>query len=161
MKFFSNLFSNEDKSAEQKMAARIAKFELGRRELIIRLAQKVMAASPADEAILLGALRQFSDFELLALPEASVVTMAAIYRKLIAEGVSNEDALLTVDATRALKMATNASLFPSVEDYLNERLKVDLAAADARTPILKFYTRDFIAYCVQETNLLVRDTLGY
>lgn len=162
MGFFSNLFSAVEKSAEQVAKEKMALFTAKRRGLILGLVRERLDVSSDGNAVTDEFLQQLTDINVHALPEAGIVTMAALYKQAISEGATHQGALTIVNITRLFPVLwEDVSQFETLEEYVMERLQVELAVADARYPVLKYFTREYVAHCIGQTNSLIRETLSY
>lgn len=162
MGLFSNLFTprepSEEEIAKQKMTLLMKKL----RELTLRLTHKRIAMQEGENVMSLEKLQQLSDYDVSSLPENNIVTMAGIYRKFIGGGATHEEALQVVNATRVHPIQwRDTSRFQTIEEYIAERLKVELAPPSLSSSALKYYTQDFISNSIQQTNLAFHEIFGY
>lgn len=149
-------------SSEENEAKKMALFIKKLRDLTLRLAHKRIAMQEGENVVGFEELQQLSDSVVSALPESNMVTMAALYRRCIGEGAAHEDALQLVNATRLLPVQwKDISKFQSIEEYMTERLKVELGAPSLSEPTLKYYTQDFVSNAIQETNRVCHEIFGY
>lgn len=162
MGLFSKLFAAREPSAEELISQKLALLSRRLRDVTLRFTHKRIVMQEGEKAVGLDRLQRLSDTEVSGLPEQNVVIMAAIYRRFIGEGASHENGLLVVNSSRVFPVKWgDTSKFKSIEEYINERLKVELAAADAKLPLLKYFTQDFVASIINETNQTVDEVLGY
>ena len=162
MGFFSNLFTPRELSAEEIAAKKMALLMKKLRDLTLRLTHKRIAMQEGENVVSFEKLQQLSDYEVSSLPENNIVTMAGIYRKFIGEGATHEVALKVVNSTRVHPVQwKDISKFQTIEGYIVERLKVELAAPSLSSTALKYYTQDFISNSIQETNLVFHEIFGY
>ncbi len=163
MGFFSNLFTPREHSAEEVAATKMALLKKRLRNVTLRLTHKRITMQEGENVVAFEKLQQLSDSEVLGLPEENIVVMAGIYRRCIGEGgYPHEAALKLVNSTRIHPIHwKDISKFKTIEEYIVARLEVELAAMDAKKPILKYLTQDFISNAVQESNLVFHEIFGY
>lgn len=162
MGFFSNLFTPREPSAEEIAAKKMALLMKKLRDLTLRLTHKRIAMQEGENKVAFEKLQKLSDYEVSSLPESNIVTMAGIYRRCIGEGANHKVALQIVNSSRALPVQwKDISNFQTIEEYIVERLKVELAVMDAQNPILKYFTQNFISNALQESNLIFHEIFGY
>ena len=158
MGFFSNLFAPPKPTAEEIAANNMKRLAHKLRELTLKL---VHGRISQQEGKNVTGLEKLSDYEVSALPESSLVTMAAIYRRCIAEGASHEVALQVLNSTRALPIQwKDISKFQTIEGYIVERLKVELAHPSLSSTTLKYFTDELISDSVQEINKIFNEIFG-
>jgi len=161
MGIFSKLFTPSEPTAEEIAAKNMDLLKQKLNALTLKLAHKRIAMHEGENAVSLDELQKLSDYEISSLPENSIVTMAGIYKRCIDQGANNEVALKIVNSTRVAPIQWNdTSKFQTIEEYIVERLKVELAAMDAKNPILKYLTKDNVSAGIQQTNLIFKEVFG-
>lgn len=161
MGFFSNLFAARELTAKEIAAKKMALLSKKLRDLTVMLAHKRISIQEGENVVPFEKLQKLSDYEVSSLPENSIVTMAGIYRRCIGEGAAHEIALKIVNSTRVLPVQWNdTSKFQTIEVYIAERLKVELAAPSLSSTAIKYFTQDFISDSVQKTNRIFQEIFG-
>lgn len=161
MGFFSNIFKAKELSAEEIKANGLILLKKKLRDLTLRLAYKRIALQVGENVGTVEELQQLSDYEVTSLPEDSIVTMSAIYRRCLGEGANHEVALKIVNSTRVLPIQwRDVSKFNTIEEYIDKRLQVELAVPSNSSTALKYYTQDFILNAIQETNHAFHEVFG-
>lgn len=161
MGFFSNLFAPRELTAEEIAANKMALLSKKLRDLTVMFAHKRISMQEGENVVPFEKLQKLSDFEVSCLPENNIVLMAGLYRRCIGEGANHEIALKIVNSTRVIPVKWNdTSKFQTIELYIAERLKVELAAPSLSSTTLKYFTQDFISDSVQKTNRIFQDIFG-
>ena len=162
MGFFSNLFAPRELTKEEITANKMALLAKKLRNLTLRLTHKRIAMQEGENVVSFEKLQKLSDYEISSLPENNIVTMAGIYKRCLGEGATHDVALRIVNSTRVLpNQWKDISKFQTIEEYIVERLKAELAAPSLSSTALKYYTQNFILNSIQETNLVFHEIFGY
>jgi len=132
-------------------------FEAQKTILIRRLVRTRLEGAQMGEYS--GLLDQLTDDELYGLPEATIVTIASLYKQQRHQGSTHSDALRFIDSTRSPNPPSSTPGWSELplSEYIFSRIFLEME----KTSQPWYHEVDFIPFAVEETNKWMKQCFGY